>query len=268
MKWIRIGVLVFTAAFVVGSTAPSASAAPPDDGIQAVSKTYVDGEGVFHYAFDPSLRSGAATRTITGVKGADGTCFLSGEITDSAGTAGGTAIDELTYNPATCQSTVAITESSETLQLEGSLQSAGGATASAGDNPPSAQPAAAASYSYWASVYAYIADPVFLVTTSTTGIRSWSANGTWYNQHSWYWFSDSGWGRTSSGVTNNSTTCDTRATYSNLTFWDPTLWTYASHSKTKLVTSTSSGSFTWSYAMDKWGEKADWLSYHVSMTHN
>ncbi len=266
MRSIRIGMLLLIAALLANAGAPSASASPIGDRIDAVSKTYVDTDGVFHYAFDPSIRLGAVIRIVQGAKDAKGGCGFSAEVSGQAGSAEGTTtIDELTFDPATCESTLAVTESSGPLELMGNLPS--GSTDASSARGGTAR-AAAASYSYWAAMYAYILDPVYLVTTSTKCIRYWSPNGTWSNSHDWYWFTTSGWGRTSSGVTNNSTTCDTRGSYSNLAFWDPTLWTYADHSKTKVVTSTSSGNFTTSYAMNKWGEKADWLSYHASSTHS
>lgn len=264
---IRAAVLLAAATTAIASTAytaPLATAAPADSSLMAVEKTYVDADGVFHYAFDPSIRPGAATRTVQGSRGTAGCSFSFEESSSAGGGEGTTTVDELTYDPASCTFTFAITSSDGPLKTMGLTEPGSSEQASEAGGAA----AAAASYTYWAAMYAFIEDPVFLITTSTKCIRYWSANGSWSNSHKWYWLSNTGWMRTSSGETNNSTTCDTRGNYSNLAFWDPTLWTYASHSKTKVVTSTTSGNFTTSYAMDKWGEKASWLSYHASSTSN
>lgn len=270
MRLVRVSVvfLLVAASTVMASAASTstlASATPEDSSIVAVEKTYLDPDGVFHYAFDPSIRPGATTRMVQGSRATAG-CSFSFEASDTAGDGeGATSVDELTYDPATCRFTFAITRSDTALESMGREEPGSSDQAlEVGDEAA----AVTASYTYWAAMYAFIEDPVFIITTSTKCIRNWSANGSWSNSHEWYWFSNSGWMRTSSGVTNNSTTCDTRGNYSNLDFWDPTLWTYASHSKTKVVTSASNGNFTTSYAMDKWGEKASWLSYHASSTHS
>lgn len=258
-----ISAAVLTTALLATSMTAPATAAPGDIQIKKVKETYQDTEGVFHYAFDPATRSGKTTvETTVGtrISSEEGDCSFtfSGELKAEAGGSGqSVTMDELTFDPVTCTSTYAITVSDEAVLPETSETS-----------PDDGVVAPLASYTYWAGIQAWTEDPVWIVTTRTRCIRYWSPNGTWKNDPQWYKFEASGWTSTNTGLTTNNTTCNVTAKYRNKPFWDPDLYTYVNHTKTKLVANRYNGNFTTSWSLNKSGEKHSWLSVHANTTHS
>lgn len=96
--------------------------------------------------------------------------------------------------------------------------------------------------------------------------NSWDTSGWWENTHNWAWFSATGWWLDFDGVTDSSTTGDTRGYYINQVFCNPLDQTYADHYTTKITTSPSSDIYNWSYSMNKYGDCSGLLSYHYSVS--
>ena len=240
------------------------------DGSTRVDKTYVDATGVVHYVYDPADRPGARYEVERGSQSAKG-CSFYVEGTGSGQTGHITIVDEVSYDPATCVRTVSVAtypveavpaaveaEFAPQAGVEYERASQTGQTARIGGASSNVILA-----SWWQKLSAWVSDPIGIHVTETKIARSWNSSGGWHNDYTWGWYSPSGWSRTSSGTTGNSTTGDTRGSYINWAFGAQNEATYSDHTRTKLTTN-SSGGWDWGYTMNKYGEADELLSYHYA----
>ena len=250
----------------------SAFASEESPQLPQVDQAYVAPDGVVHYKYDPAERPGAQLEVEQGNVLRDGVGCGFDASGGGAGTSGYlTVVDEVSFDPGSCVRTLSVAVyptgkvpdlvSRELAPQAGMVYDT--ATESAGISASKAGPAALAS-SWYQKLSAWVGDPVLIHVTETKIGRTWSSSGTWSNSYEWGWYTPTGWYRTSQGTTGNSTTGDTRGNYENWAFGAQNEQTNTYHTKTMLTTS-SSGTWNWSYTMNKTGEGANsLLSYHYA----
>jgi len=255
-----LGVASLLAFAFLGVSSPAMA----DDGPQFVAETYTDDAGVYHYAYDPAERPGADVDDEQGVASADGTCSFAGEGTGDSATV--TVVDEVTFDPATCtrELSIAIYDADavpaavqEDLGTQEGVEYAQAQESSSGDD-------VAPQASWTQKLSAWVGDPVGIHVTETNITRTWQSTGAWHNDYHWGWYSPTGWSRTAHSTVGTATVGDTIGSFKNTAFCNPFAATYSEHYKTRLTTSTS-GSWNWSYSMNKSGDCSSLLSYHYAL---
>ncbi len=257
-----IGTLAGCALLIGGSmlAGTSAVAATSPD----VAQAYVDSSGVVHYAYDSSTRPGAVMKTVRGTVDSKGGCGFEGQGAGASGTV--TLIDEVSYDPATCTHVVSVAtypSGSVPAAVTASLATPSNAeTVSTTATLPSKTGAAVALTSWSQKLSAWIEDPVGIHVTQTNVTRSWNSSGGSNNYHEWTYFWGTGWGIDSKSQIDTATVGDTIGEFSNTAFCPGLVIDY--HYKTRLTTS-SNGTWNWSYSLYKQGACDHLLSYHYAL---
>lgn len=254
--------------FLLAVAALGISGAPAAaDDMVAVDETYIDEKGVVHYKYDPAARPGAEISQERGVSTVRGTCTF--RVTDDGVGDGATItiVDEVSFDPASCTRELSIAEYesdrapqavlSELAHQEGSeyVVETASHSADAGFAPMA---------SWWQKLSTWYGDPVGIHVSETKIARSWDSGGGWHNTYEWGWYTPSGWARTSSGTSGTATIGETRGNFQNWAFCNPLAATNTYHIWTRLTTSPS-GSWSRSYALDKGGDCSGLLSFHYAM---
>lgn len=251
-----------TAAFIVGSGA--ARAASPEPAV-SVEKTFTDSAGVVHYAFDPAALPGYRVVANKG-QGVGGECEFVGSGSGTAGEPSFTRATELSFDPATCERTLAVATYPAAKVPTVVLGSTERATL---------VEAAAATASYTGYLKANVEDPPQLNVSSTRSTISWSATSSCVTSSTrspyWYWLSGTGWSRTSGSTPSNGMNCahaylNTIGTFRNDAFCPGSgNTTYTNHSKT-LFEGKPAGGYYWDYAMSKSGGCSSLLHYDYDLS--
>lgn len=263
-----IALLAAVLAFGFGSPA-LASVESPD--LPQVDKTYVAENGVIHYQYDPADRPGAQMEVQQGIALRGGAvCGFNASGGGSGASGYLTIVDEVSFDPGSCVRTLSVAvypagNIPDVVARELEPQ-AGMAydTATESGNLPASKADAAVLATWYQRLSAWVGDPIGIHVSETKIGRTWSSSGSWSNNYEWGWYSPTGWYRTSQNTTGTSTIGDTRGSFENWAFGAQNERTNTYHTKTMLTTS-SSGAWTWGYTMNKTGEGADsLLSYHYA----
>lgn len=240
-----------------------AAAAPSVAMAQAVAETYIDSNGVFHYAYAPVERPGAVLETDIGLFAKDGSCLFRGAGVGVTGDQRVVIVDEVSFDPASCSRTLSVATyplDAVPDRVRRSLQPQAGTLETSTSS--SGSMAVAALVTSWSQkLSTWVGDPVGIHVSETKIQRSWNSAGGWNNVHNWGWYSPTGWSKTAQSQIDSLTLGDTRGTFVNWAFCNPFASTTDTHYETRLTTSVF-GDWSWSYSMVKSGDCSDLLSYH------
>lgn len=115
------------------------------------------------------------------------------------------------------------------------------------------------------SLLTWVTDPIAIRVSKTSTLRSWNSSGGYSGMH--YRATDAantGWTITGYTPIDTASYSDTIARFQNVAFCLPTVATYSNHNETRISTSRS-GSWSYSYNMYKWGDCSALLSYHYAV---
>jgi len=254
-------VIATAAMMALGAVPAHADSSEPPD----VPKTYTDGAGVVHYAFDPDwlpgadvvVSRGAVSKSAGCVIAASGSGAVEGEGTVTVGR-------ELTFDPATCtvQMAVASYPADETpavvLERFGPTGDLEHAEESSGEG------VGARATTWNGFINVFYNDPVSIRVNMTGASHTWSSAGAVSHYNTWDWFSASGWYRDAYSTGNTSTATNTKATFRNTLFCNPVANTYTYHNRTEFRGYTN-GTWDWGWNTTKSGDCASLLSagYYV-----
>lgn len=256
-----IGVLAGGALVVGGGLLTGASAVAETS--LDVSQAYEDSGGVVHYAYDSSSRPSAVMRTVAGTEDSKGGCRFDNQGPGRSGVV--VIVDEVSYDPATCTHVLSVAtypSGSVPAAVTASLATPSNTKVSTTASSPSKSSNAAALTSWSEKLSAWIGDPIGIHVSETNVTRTWDSGGGWHNDHHWGWYSLTGWSRDSYSQVDTATVGDTIGQFENTAFCPGLVIDY--HYKTRLTTS-SSGSWDWSYSLYKNGACDHLLSYHYAL---
>lgn len=257
---------------------PSAGWAALPGGAKATPSTYTDARGAVHYRFNPVNLPGHVVVRETGTRTSAG-CEFSAQ--GSGSPVNGprfTKIVEVGFDVRDCTRTLAVA-SYPGDDVPATVRNSDDTNASPAVykwvvEEPVLLAAAGASYSGY--LKANVEDPVQINVTSTKSKVSWTATSSCVTSStqspSWYWFTTSGWSRTSSATLSSNRTCDRAriniaGKFKNDDFCPGSgNTTYADHSKT-LFEGRPGGRYAWAYTMVKSGGCSALLHYDYDLLH-
>ena len=236
-----IGCLAGAAILVGGGLATAGPAVAAD----AVTQTYVDAVGVVHYVYDPATRPQAQLQTDTGAKDSSGNCAFTDKGKGAADSTSITVIDEVTFDPAACSRVVSVAvypESAVPTVVSSSIapQTESEASSTVSSSTRQVTPLVT---SWRQKLSAWVGDPVGIHVSETNIDRTWDSTGYWSDYHHWGWWSPTGWWRSAYSQIDTSTVGDTIG---------------------DTIGSYSSGTWYWSYSLNKSGDCSALLSYHYA----
>lgn len=271
MKRFRAIVAAISAALMsvalvgVGVNAAAADQTMNAPGTGPVDETYVDANGIIHYHYNPSDRPGAELKKVQGAGEDREGCSFPAAAEGSGNSATVTIVDSVSLDPNDCTWVLSIAEYASNAVPNSVAKELTAQKGMEYDTlSESSQESAQRFTSWYQKLNVWIGDPIGIHVSETSIARSWDSSGGWYNSYGWGWYSPTGWSRTGYNTIGNSTVGDTIGYFQNWAFCDPGAATDGDHWKTRLTTS-SSGSWNWSYSVWASGDCSWLLSYHYAI---